>query len=118
MKAALVLIVLAVFAAIVVTPAVAAYQAVSRATSSDIGAAIMLVAGGVTLACLGFAFKQGATGLAAYRQAQFPAPAAPSHNIDARRQNIDARRQVVLVDANGQPVALPAGMTLQEADSE
>ena len=48
--------------------------------------------------------------IATIRQAQF---AKPSHQIDARTQHIDARR-MMLVNANGQPVDLPAGQRIVE----
>lgn len=89
----------------------AAVVAVMRASDATIDHAVMLIAFGFAVVLAGVAVRIVLEGKASIRQAQFP---APSHNIDRRTQNIDARRQVVVVDANGQPVQLPAGQKIVE----
>lgn len=104
---ALVTLVAAVF---VGSPIVAVAITVARASQTSIDRAVLLAGVGVFALCLSGAVAIIINAAANYRAAALP---KPSHQIDARTQHIDARR-MMLVNANGQPVDLPAGHRIVE----
>jgi len=97
---------------IVGSPIVATVIAVARAPLATIDRAITVLVFGIVLVLLGVTAWLVLAGAARLRQAQH---ARPSHNIavDRRTQNIDARR-VMLVNADGERLELPAGARLVE----
>ena len=97
---------------IVGSPIVATVIAVARAPLATIDRAITVLVFGIVLVLLGVTAWLVLAGAARLRQAQH---AKPSHNIavDRRTQNIDARR-VMLVNADGERLELPAGARLVE----
>ena len=107
-----------VVGSLIVAIGVSVYTIVDRASEKTVNAAfVMLVFGvvlvfGIVLVLLGVTAWLVLAGAARLRQAQH---ARPSHNIavDRRTQNIDARR-VMLVNADGEQLPLPAGARLVE----
>ena len=81
-------------------------------SAGDIDRAITVLVFGIVLVLLGVTAWLVLAGAARLRQAKH---AEPSHNIavDRREQHIDARR-VMLVNADGERLELPAGARLVE----
>lgn len=105
-----------IFAAVVLvfvgSPIAGVAIATMRAPVTTIDRAITLIAAGVFLLCASAGVALVVRQIAEYRAAALP---RPSHHvaIDRRTQNIDARR-VMLVNAAGEQVELPAGAKLVE----
>ena len=96
----------------IVAIGVSVYTIVDRASEKTVNAAFVMLVFGIVLVMLGVTAWLVLAGAARLRQAQH---AKPSHNIavDRRTQNIDARR-VMLVNADGEQLPLPAGARLVE----
>ena len=96
----------------IVAIGVSVYTIVDRASETTVNAGFILLVFGVVLVLLGVTAWLVLAGAARLRQAQH---AKPSHNIavDRREQHIDARR-VMLVNADGERLELPAGARLVE----
>ena len=96
----------------IVAIGVSVYTIVDRASEKTVNAAFVMLVFGIVLVLAGVTAWLVLAGAARLRQAQH---AKPSHSIavDRREQHIDARR-VMLVNADGERLELPAGARLVE----
>ena len=112
MKALALMAAFTIVGSLIVAIGVSVYTIVDRASEKTVNAAFVMLVFGIVLVLAGVTAWLVLAGAARLRQAQH---AEPSHNIavDRREQHIDARR-VMLVNADGERLELPAGARLVE----